>query len=174
MKRRCIHSAAGNNGRLVGDGNNQQQKPIALSSANDSTVNKIPTTTTTPGGYMTLPLNKSSVTMSGNRQAPAIDQGHFLRRVITMAHLSSHSPIITRNSSAHCRDIINNNTTTVHLLNSSSFNFWCLAIWKWPSRTGNLDYYLFFFLINSSSFTRHLFVYFFSDGASNNKDEWFV
>jgi hypothetical protein len=140
IKRRLIHSAAGNNGRLVDDGNNQQQKPIALSSANDSNVNKIPTTTTTPGGYMTLPLNKSSVTMSGNRQAPAIDQGHFLRRVtMSMAHLSSHSPIITRNSSAHCRDIINNNTTTVHLLNSSSsFNFWCLAIWKWPSRTGNL------------------------------------
>ncbi|XP_046455536.1 uncharacterized protein LOC124203013 isoform X2 [Daphnia pulex] len=128
-------ASSGNNGRLVDDGN-QQQKPIANLLSNDSAVKMpLPTTTTTPGGYMTLPLNKSSaVTMSGNRHPPAIDQGHFLRRVTTMgmqllAHLSSsNSPTITRNSSAHCRGTTINNTTTVHLLNSSSFNFWCLAI----------------------------------------------
>jgi hypothetical protein len=128
-------ASSGNNGRLVDDGN-QQQKPIANLLSNDSAVKMpLPTTTTTPGGYMTLPLNKSSaVTMSGNRHPPAIDQGHFLRRVTTMgmqllAHLSSSNfPTITRNSSAHCRGTTINNTTTVHLLNSSSFNFWCLAI----------------------------------------------
>ena len=126
--------SSGNNGRLTDDGNNQQQKPIAnlLSSANDSAVKMPLPTATTPGGYMTLPLNKSSVTMSGNRHPPAIDQGHFLRRVTTMemllAHLSSNSPIITRNNSAHCRGTTNNNMIIVHLLNNSSFNFWCLVI----------------------------------------------
>jgi hypothetical protein len=131
-------ASSGNNGRLMdADDGNQQQKPIANVLANDSAV-KMPLPTTVPGGYMTLPLNKSSA-VSGNRQPPAIDQGHFLRRVTTTGTqllpapgLSSNSPIITRNSSAHCRGTTttnnNNNTTTVHLLNSSSFNFWCLAI----------------------------------------------
>ncbi|KAI9550054.1 hypothetical protein GHT06_001666 [Daphnia sinensis] len=128
----AAHSSGNNGLRLADDGNS---KPTANSTANDASVTAAVKTLPTSSGYMTLPLNKSSVTMSGNRHPPAIDQGHFLLRVTIMglqllkaSHLlSSTSPITTRSSIALCRGTTIMKTVRL-LLNSSSSNFWCLAI----------------------------------------------